>query len=149
MNVLVKGPFLAMKHAWPALTERPGGRIIATASVSSHLAEPFKAAYIAGKHAVLGLIKVAAVEGGEAGLTANAVEPGLMATPLIENQLRDHQGLRGLDREEVLADFLSRQMVHRPVDTQEVANVVAFLAGSESSGITGASIPVDLGFQAW
>jgi len=149
MNVMVKGPFLAMKHAWPALTERPGGRIIATASVSSRLAEAYKSAYTAAKHAVIGLIKVAAVEGGDHGLTANAVEPGVMITPLVENQLRDHLRLRGLNRDEVISGFVSRQAIRRPVETREVANVVAFLASAESSGVTGASLPVDLGMLAW
>ena len=63
MNVMAKGPYLAIKHAWTALTERPGGRIIVTASGSSFIAEKYKAAYVAAKHAVAGLVKVAALEG--------------------------------------------------------------------------------------
>lgn len=146
-DVMVRGPFLAMKYAWPALTAQPGGRIIVTASASSFVAEAYKAAYVAAKHAVVGLVKVAALEGGPAGLTANAVAPGGMLTPLIENQIDDHVRLRGISREEVIAGFVARHGVHRFVATQEVANVIAFLAGPESSGMTGTCVPVDLGMM--
>jgi 3-hydroxybutyrate dehydrogenase len=147
-NVMVKGPYLAMRYAWPALTERPGGRIIVTASVSSFVAEPFKAAYIAAKHGVVGLVKVAALEGAAVGLTANAVGPGGMLTPLIEKQLADHVRLRGISREQVIEGFVSHHAVKRFVETQEVADVIAFLASKESSGITGTCVPVDLGMLA-
>jgi 3-hydroxybutyrate dehydrogenase len=148
MNVLVKGPFLAMKYAWPALTARPGGRIVVTASVSSFTAEAFKAAYVTAKHGVVGLVRVAALEGGACGLTANAVAPGGMLTPLIEQQIEDHVRLRGISRKEVIEGFVSRHGIKRFVETQEVANVIAFLASAESSGITGVCVPVDLGMMA-
>src|SRR5207245_2228056 len=76
-DVMVKGPWLAMKHAWPHLA-RPGGRVIATASGSSFIAEQYKSAYVAAKHAVLGLVRVAALEGGPLGMTAHAAGPGRM-----------------------------------------------------------------------
>jgi 3-hydroxybutyrate dehydrogenase len=148
MNVMLKGPFLAMKYAWGALTAQPGGRIIVTASTSSFTAEPYKSAYVAAKHGVLGLVRVAALEGGHAGLTANAVAPGGMMTPLIENQLDDHVRLRGITRDQVIEEYVARHGVKRFVETGEVAEVIAFLAGPESSGITGTCIPVDLGFMA-
>jgi len=72
MNLMAKGPFLAMKFAWPHLTRQGSGRIIVTASTVSLQGAPYKAAYVAAKHAVLGLVKVAALEGAAAGLTANA-----------------------------------------------------------------------------
>ena len=147
-DIMLKGPYLAMKHAWSALTAQPGGRVIVTASVSSFVAEEYKSAYVAAKHGVLGLVKVAALEGASLGLTVNAVGPGGMLTPLIEKQVDDHVRLRGISREEVIEGFASQHAVKRFVDTQEVANVIAFLASSESSGITGACIPVDLGMLA-
>ena len=109
MNLMVKGPFLAMKFAWPHLTRRPGGRIIVTASTVSLEGAPYKAAYVAAKHAVLGLVKVAALEGAAAGLTANAVAPGWMHTPLTENQIRDHMRLRGISRDDVIAGMAAEQ----------------------------------------
>jgi 3-hydroxybutyrate dehydrogenase len=145
MGVLLKGPFLSMKAAWAALTARPGGRIIATASTSAFVAEPYKAAYIAAKHGLLGLVKVAAMEGGPCGLTANAVAPGLMMTGLIEGQMAEQMHIRGQSRDEILSVWCSGQAIKRPVDTAEVAATIGFLAGDRASGITGAVIPVDLG----
>ncbi len=145
MDVMVKGPFLAMKGAWRYLTERPGGRIIVTASGSSFVAEPYKAAYVAAKHAVVGLVKVAAIEGAPFGLTVNAVAPGWMLTGMVERQLEDQVRLRGTSRDAALRRILWAQPSHRAVETSEVANVMAFIASPEASGINGACLPVDLG----
>jgi len=145
MNVMAKGPFLAIKYAWPSLTRRPGGRIIAIGSVLSLVGEPFKPAYVAAKHAVLGLIRVAALEGASVGLTANVVAPGWMRTPIVENQLADQMRLRGLTRDRVIAEMVASQPGKRFLETAEVAELVAFLASDRASGITGACLPVDLG----
>jgi len=148
MNLMAKGPFLAMKFAWPHLTRQPGGRIIVTSSTLGLEGTPNKAAYVAAKHAVLGLVKVAALEGAASGLTANAVAPGWMFTPIAENQIRDHMRLRGLSREEVLAGMAAEQPAKRFVETAEVAGLIAFLAGEAGSAINGACIPVDTGTLA-
>jgi len=149
MDVMCKGPFLAIQHGWPALTARPGGRVVVTASTSSFVAELYKSAYVAAKHAVVGLVKVAALEGAAHGLTVNAVAPGLMLTPLIENQLADQSRLRGLPPERVLERMVAEGPAGRAVETAEVARLVAFLVSAESSGINGAVIPVDLASLAW
>jgi len=148
MNLMVKGPFLAMKFAWPHLTRQPGGRVIVTSSTAGLVGAPFKAAYVAAKHAVLGLVKVAALEGAAAGLTANAVAPGWMRTPLADNQIRDHIRLRGLGRDDVIAGMVAEQPARRFVDTAEVAALITFLAGDGGSAINGACIPVDTGTLA-
>jgi 3-hydroxybutyrate dehydrogenase len=148
LNVMVKGPFLAMKFAWPQLTRQPGGRIIVTSSTAGLVGAPYKAAYVAAKHAVLGLVKVAALEGAGAGLTANAVAPGWMRTPLAENQIGDHMRLRGTGRDEVIASMIAEQPAGRFVDTAEVAGLITFLAGPGGSAINGACIPVDTGTLA-
>jgi 3-hydroxybutyrate dehydrogenase len=148
MGVLLKGPYLAMKHAWPALTARRGGRVIVTASALSYVAEPYKVAYVAAKHAVLGLVKVAALEGGPQGLTVNAVAPGRVWTPLVANQVADYVRLRGISEEEVLNEMLARYPAHRFVDAEEVADVVAFLASPAAGAITGTCLPIDLGYTA-
>jgi 3-hydroxybutyrate dehydrogenase len=145
MNVMARGPFLAMKFAWPALTAKPGGRIIVTASTLGLVGAAYKSAYVAAKHAVVGLVQVAALEGAAAGLTANAVAPGWMRTPIMENQLADQMRLRRLSRDEVMADMLASQPSGRFVETTEVANLMVFLASDRSSGITGTVLPVDLG----
>jgi 3-hydroxybutyrate dehydrogenase len=148
MNLMAKGPFLAMKFAWPQLTRQPGGRIIVTASTVSLQGAPYKAAYVAAKHAVLGLVQVAALEGAAAGLTANAVAPGWMRTPLAENQIGDHVRLRGISRDEVIASMVAEQSAKRFVDTAEVAALITFLASDGGSAINGACIPVDTGTLA-
>ena len=148
MNVMVKGPFLAMKFAWPQLTRQPGGRVIVTSSTAGLVGAPYKAAYVAAKHAVLGLVKVAALEGAAAGLTANAVAPGWMHTPLADNQIRDHMRLRGIGHDDVIAGMVTEQPAQRFVDTAEVAALITFLAGDGGSAINGACIPVDTGTLA-
>ena len=148
MNLMVKGPFLAMKYAWPQLTRQPGGRVIVTSSTAGLVGAPYKAAYVAAKHAVLGLVKVAALEGAAAGLTANAVAPGWMHTPLADNQVRDHMRLRGLGRDDVIAGMVAEQPAQRFVDTAEVAALITFLSGEGGSAINGACIPVDTGTLA-
>lgn len=144
-NVMLKGPFLVVKHAWKELTSRPGSRIVFTASSSSFTAEPYKVAYIAAKHGVLGLMRAVAVEGGPFELTANAVAPGLMMTPLIERQLPEQMKTRGVSREEIIDGWVAFNAIKRPVETREVASAVAFLASPAASGITGVTLPVELG----
>jgi 3-hydroxybutyrate dehydrogenase len=146
-DVMVKGPWLAMKHAWPHVA-RPGGRIVVTASGSSFIAEKYKAPYVAAKHAVLGLVRVAALEGGPLGMTANAVGPGWMRTPMVENQLAEQMRLHDRSREDVIESMVDRHPVKRFVEPEEVASTIAFLAGDEASGINGSFIPVDLGTLA-
>jgi 3-hydroxybutyrate dehydrogenase len=116
-DLCVKGPFLAIREAWKELTSRPGGRIVATASTSSFVAEPYKVAYTSAKHALIGL----------------------------ESQLEEQMRLRNATEDEVMASFLGNQPIQRFVDPAEVAKTIAFLAGPDSSGMTGACVPVDLG----
>jgi 3-hydroxybutyrate dehydrogenase len=144
-DVLVKGPHLAIKAAWPHLTARPGGRIVVTASALSYVADEYKAAYVAAKHAVVGLAKVAALEGGPLGLCANAVAPSLLWTGLMEGQLADQARLRGLTPEQVRERVELFQPV-RAITTHEVAELMSFLASDRASGVSGTCIPVDLGY---
>jgi len=148
MDLMAKGPFLAMKVAWPHLTRHPGGRIIVISSTAGLQAVPFKAAYVAAKHAVIGLVKVAALEGAGKGLTANAVAPGWMDTALLQEQLGQHVSLRGIPHEQVIAAMLAEQPAQRFVDTAEVAALVTFLASAAASAISGTCIPVDTGAMA-
>lgn len=145
MDVMVKGPFLAMKFAWPHLTRQRGGRIIVTSSTLGLEAAPYKAAYVAAKHAVIGLMKVAALEGAPSGLTANAVAPGWMYTPIVEKQIQEHMDLRGISREDVIAGMVAEHPARRFVETEEVAGLVTFLASDAASAISGTCIPVDTG----
>ena len=148
MGVMLRGPFIAMQHAWPYLTARPGGRIVVTGSTSSVVAEPHKAAYVAAKHGVLGLVRVAALEGGPLGLTANAVGPGWVRSDIMERQIESLMRVNELSREQVLAQMVSRHPVKRFVETREVAESIAFLASPRASAINGHLLPVDFGTLA-
>jgi 3-hydroxybutyrate dehydrogenase len=144
LSVMVSGPFHAIKAAWPHLTAKPGGRIIVTGSSLSVIGEEYKAAYVTAKHAVVGLMKVAALEGGPLGLTANALAPGLVWTGLMERQLTDQMRLRNLTREQLLERINMYQPV-RAAEPNDVAELMSFLASDRASGISGTLIPVDLG----
>ncbi len=148
LGIMLTGPFLSIKHAWSALTERPGGRIIVTASTSSLVGEAYKPAYVSAKHGVAGLVKVAALEGAKLGLTANAVAPGWMWTGMAEGQIDDQARLHGLTREQVLGSMDQNNPAGRMIEPSEVAEVVAFLAGERASAVSGIVIPVDLGSMA-
>jgi 3-hydroxybutyrate dehydrogenase len=143
-DVMLKGPFLAVKHAWPVLIRRPGGRIVFTASTTALVGEAYKAAYVASKHGVAGLMKVAALEGARHGLNVNAVAPGWMWTAMAESQISDQARLHGRTREQILGDMDDHNPAGRMVEPREVAEVVAFLASDRASAISGTCIPVDL-----
>ena len=138
IGVLLTSPFLLAKYAWDALAESGDGRICVVASAHALTASPFKAGYVAAKHGVLGLAKTLALEGAEAGISATAVCPAFVRTPLAERQVEE----RGLDA------VIERHAVKRLLEPSEVADVVAFLLGPAGRGITGVPVPVDLGGTA-
>jgi 3-hydroxybutyrate dehydrogenase len=147
-DLMCKGPFLAIRAAWPHLVASGTGRVIAISSTNAVAAEPHKVAYNAAKAGVLGVIRTAALEGGDHGITANAIAPGWMLTPLVEDRLAEYMHVERATREQVIERMLSRMPVKRFIAPAEVAEVVRFLASPASSAVTGALIPVDLGLLA-
>ncbi|TWB51171.1 enoyl-ACP reductase-like protein [Bradyrhizobium sacchari] len=141
-GVMLDGPFFAMKAAWSALTSSPAGRIVVTASTASFGGAPGKAAYVVAKHGVLGLVRVAALEGAEHGLTVNAVAPGWMDTAMMRNQLEVQAATLGVSTDEVVARFRASQPAKRFVDVREVAATIGFLASPGASGVNGVCVPV-------
>jgi len=147
--LLLTSPFLLAKHAWPALKASPSGRFIAIASAHALAASPYKAAYVSAKHGVLGLIKTLALEGAAHGITATAVCPGYVRTPLVERQIPDQAKAHGISEEDALNDvILAPHAIKRLIEPEEVANVVAFLAGPGGRAITGVPVTMDLGWTA-
>jgi 3-hydroxybutyrate dehydrogenase len=147
--LLLTSPFLLAKYAWEALTASGDGRFVAIASAHGLTASPFKAGYVAAKHGVLGLVKVLALEGAEVGITASAVCPAYVRTPLVEAQIADQARTHGLPEERVLEEvILERQAVKRLIEPEEVAGVVSFLLGPEGRAFTGAPVVMDLGWTA-
>ena len=147
--LLLTSPFLLAKYAWPALKQSGDGRFVAVASAHALTASPFKAGYVAAKHGVLGLVKTLALEGAEHGISASAVCPAYVRTPLVEAQIADQARAHGLPVERVLNDvILERQAVKRMLEPDEVAEAVAFLLGPAGRGVTGAPLVLDLGWTA-
>jgi 3-hydroxybutyrate dehydrogenase len=147
--LLLTSPFLLAKYAWDALRESGDGRFVAIASAHGLTASPYKAGYVAAKHGVLGLIKVLALEGADVGITASAVCPAYVRTPLVEAQIADQARAHDLPEERVLEDvILERQAVKRLIEPDEVAGVVSFLLGPGGRSFTGAPVVMDLGWTA-
>jgi 3-hydroxybutyrate dehydrogenase len=136
--LLLTSPFLLAKYAWDALAASGDGRFLVVASVHGLVASPFKAGYVAAKHGVMGLVKVLALEGAEAGISAAALCPAYVRTALVEAQLETRS-------EE---DLLAPQAVKRLLDPAEVAAAAAWLLGPEAKAVTGAPLVMDLGWTA-
>jgi 3-hydroxybutyrate dehydrogenase len=143
--------FHVTKAAWPHLLARGRGRIVNIASVHGLVASPFKAAYVAAKHGVVGLTKTAALEGATRGITVNAICPGAVMTELVRDQAADlaqsYGG--GISKEEALdRAFLEQMPTKRFIEPAEVGALCAFLCGDAARSITGASIAIDGGWSA-
>ena len=149
LALMLTSPFLLAKHAWPALVASPAPRVIAIASAHALAASPYKAAYVAAKHGVLGLVKTLALEGAEHGILATAVCPGFVRTPLVERQIAQQAQAHGVPEERVLEEIiLEPHAVKRLIEPEEVADVVGFLAGDGGRSFTGAAVTMDLGWTA-
>jgi 3-hydroxybutyrate dehydrogenase len=147
--LLLTSPFLLAKYSWEALRASGDGRFVAVASAHGLTASPYKAGYVAAKHGVLGLVKVLALEGADVGITATAVCPAYVRTPLVEAQIADQARAHDLPEERVLEDvILERQAVKRLIEPDEVAGVVSFLLGPDGRAFTGAPVVMDLGWTA-
>jgi 3-hydroxybutyrate dehydrogenase len=147
--LLLTSPFLLAKYAWDALAASGDGRFLAVASVHGLVASPFKAGYVAAKHGVLGLVKVLALEGAEVGISAAALCPAFVRTPLVEAQIAAQAEAHGLPEEQALEDvILAPHAVKRLLEPEEVAETAAFLLGPGGRSITGAPVVMDLGWSA-
>lgn len=149
IGVMLTGVFLLTKYAFPHMMRQRGGRIINVASVHGLVASPFKAAYVAAKHGLLGLTKVIALEGAAHIITAVALSPGYVRTPLVEQQIAEQGRAHKIPESEVMEKvILVRQAVKRLLEPEEVANLVVFLCTEHASGITGTHVAMDLGWTA-
>ncbi|MGI6246004.1 MAG: 3-hydroxybutyrate dehydrogenase [Pseudochelatococcus sp.] len=141
--------FHTTRAAIPGMKERKFGRVINTASAHALIASPFKSAYVSAKHGIAGFTKTVALETATFGITANAICPGYVWTPLVEKQIPDTAKARGLTEEQVKRDvLLAAQPTKEFVTVDEVAALAVFLASDAARSITGAIIPVDGGWTA-
>jgi 3-hydroxybutyrate dehydrogenase len=149
MAINLSSAFHAMRAAIPGMKAKGWGRIISTASAHSQVASPFKSAYVAAKHGLVGLTKTAALELAPHGVTVNCISPGYVWTPLVENQIPDTMRARGLTRDQVINDvLLSAQPTKQFVQPEEVAAVAVFLCTDAAKQLTGANISIDGGWTA-
>ena len=137
------------RAAFASMKEQGFGRIINVASAHGLVASPFKSAYVAAKHGVVGLTKTIALEGAEHGITCNAICPGYVWTPLVENQIEDTAKARGISSQEVIRDvLLAAQPNKRFATVEELGAFAVFLCGPGGQSITGTALPVDGGWTA-
>jgi 3-hydroxybutyrate dehydrogenase len=147
--LLLTSPFLLAKYAWPHLKASGDGRFLVVASVHGLVASPFKAGYVAAKHGVIGLVKVLALEGAESGITATAICPAFVRTPLVEEQISAQAKAHGISEERVLEEvILQPHAVKRLLEPEEVAAAAAFLLGPSGRAFTGSPLVMDLGWSA-
>ena len=149
LALMVEAPFLLIRAALPHMYEAGFGRIVNVSSVHGLRASEFKVAYVTAKHALEGLSKVTALEGGSHGVTSNCVNPGYVRTPLVTKQISDQARAHGIGEQEVLERILlSESAIKRLVEPGEVAALVGFLASDDAGMVTGASYTMDGGWTA-
>jgi 3-hydroxybutyrate dehydrogenase len=147
--VLLTSPFLLARYSWKALAASGDGRFCAIGSAHSLAASPFKAAYVAAKHGVHGLVKTIALEGAEVGISASTICPGYVRTPLVEAQIADQARAHGMSEDRVLEEvILAPHVVKRLLEPSEVADVAAFVLGPAGRAFTGAPVVIDMGWTA-
>jgi 3-hydroxybutyrate dehydrogenase len=141
--------FHLIRAAVPAMKQRGWGRIINLCSAHGLVASPFKSAYVAAKHGIVGLTKAVALETAQHGITVNAICPAYVLTELVEKQIPDTAKARGITEEEVKRDvLLAAQPTKKFVTTEQIAALAVCLTTDEAASITGASLPIDGGWTA-
>lgn len=139
--------FHATKAVLPAMQKNRWGRIINIASVHGLVASVNKSAYVASKHGIVGLTKVTALENAQHGITANAICPGYVMTPLVQKQVDAHAAKKSMDNDTAIADFLAEKHPTRQFTTVEQLGALAvFLSGEGAANMTGVTLPMDGGW---
>lgn len=149
LNVMLTAPFIAIKNVFPIMKSQRFGRIINVASINGLVGFAGKAAYNSAKHGVIGLTKVAALEGAPYGITVNALCPGYVDTPLVRGQLKDLASTRNVSLDNVLEEVIYPLVPQRRLlDVSEVADYALFLASDKARGVTGQAVVIDGGYTA-
>ena len=149
IQLMLTTPFQLTKAVWPKMKQSNWGRIINIGSVHSMVASQNKVAYVSAKHGLLGLTKTAALEGGEHGITVNALCPAYVRTALVENQIASQAQAHGIDEDDVVSQImLKNAAIKKLIEPEEVANIVALLCSDEGSSITGANWTIDGGWTS-
>ncbi len=149
LAINLSSAFHLTKAVLPGMKQRGWGRIINIASAHGLVASPYKSAYVAAKHGLLGLTKTTALEVAEQGITVNAICPGYVRTPLVEAQIPATAKARGISEEAVVRDvLLAAQPTKAFVTTEQLASLALFLCSDDAASMTGTALPVDGGWVA-
>jgi 3-hydroxybutyrate dehydrogenase len=149
LALMLTAPFLLAKYAWPGMQAQGWGRIVNISSVLGLVGAPFKAGYVSAKHGLIGLTRTLALEGGQYGITANALCPAYVRTPLVEGQIADQARTRGIPVEEVVEKvMLEPTAIKRFIEPAEVASLVAYLCSDAAAVVTGSAWTIDIGWTA-
>lgn len=149
ISINLSSAFYLTKALWKKMKEQKFGRIINIASAHGLVASEFKSAYIASKHGIIGFTKTIALEGAPFNITANAICPGYVKTPLVEKQIADQAKSHGISPEEVISKvMLYKQAVKEFVPVELLGQLSVFLASDNATTLTGTAIPVDGGWNA-
>ena len=149
LTIDLSSAFHTTRLALPSMLANKWGRIINIASAHGLVASPFKSAYVAAKHGIVGLTKVTALETAEQGITCNAICPGYVYTPLVEAQIDGQAKAHNIPREKVIRDVLLAQQPNKRFATvEELGALSVFLASDAAASITGIALPVDGGWTA-
>lgn len=149
LSINLSAAFHTTRLTLPAMKDQGFGRIINLASAHGLVASPYKSAYVAAKHGLVGLTRTVALECATDGVTCNAICPGYVKTPLVEAQIPDTAKSRGISEEAVVQDvMLSAQPTKQFVTVEQLGALVVFLCSPEAASITGAALPVDGGWTA-
>jgi 3-hydroxybutyrate dehydrogenase len=149
LDVMLKGPFLLTRAVLPGMRSAGFGRIVNIGSIHSLVASPFKSAYVAAKHGLLGLSRVVALETADADITVNTICPSYIRTPLVDAQIAAQARAHGIGEQEVIDRIMLEPMPKRKfITVEEVAATIEFLAGPEARNITGQTIVIDGGWTA-
>jgi 3-hydroxybutyrate dehydrogenase len=149
LAINLSSAFHTTRLALPSMLANKWGRIINIASAHGLVASPYKSAYVAAKHAIVGLTKVTALETAEQGITCNAICPGYVYTPLVEAQIDGQAKAHNIPREKVIRDILLAQQPNKRFTTvEELGALSVFLASDAAASITGIALPVDGGWTA-
>jgi 3-hydroxybutyrate dehydrogenase len=149
MDVMLKGPFLLAQAVLPGMRMAGFGRVVTIGSIHSLVASPFKSAYVAAKHGLLGLSKVLALETADADITFNTICPSYIRTPLVEGQIAAQARAYAMNEQEVIARIMLEPMPKKQfITVEEVAATIEFLASHAARNITGQTIVIDGGWTA-
>ncbi|MCX2682279.1 3-hydroxybutyrate dehydrogenase [Campylobacter sp. MIT 21-1685] len=149
LSIMLVGAFISTKYVLPIMKKQQFGRIINMSSINGLIGFAGKAAYNSAKHGLIGLTKVTALECATFGITANAICPGYVDTPLVRGQMQDLARTRGVSVEKVLDEVLYPLIPQKQlVDIDDIASLALFLASNSAKNITGQNMVIDAGYTA-